>query len=437
MDIEGSDEDQDEIVQELDVYFAPDSAPQLHLLQFPGKRADDVDAIVEPVSARLKPRHNMLQLELPLPAAHQQSFHRTDTRRFDSQTIPVRTHLCLAQLVEASDGTGRQQLHLVPLQHVHQMRPNFAHVDAHDMFGDDDDDANAAAGGADDANQKNKPVTFQRKESERAALARMNTYAFQKASQDAEAWTELEVVSSKLQRQTLESKTVVVDGRASIWKSDVTTAGYVQTLNYGMSSSAATEAVGTGGAPTSTTAEKTFGNTAMNSRNRKVEMVSKLTTFLKTGSPIPFSILARQFPKSDGEHGDDPEPLLLEALSACAVLVRGNWCLHSKFLPRFGKIRTLLLLLLHEDGWIDRRKLWDQVYDGSKIHPNQLLALLQQIGKQRPGGHGWILQIADDDRFLREHPEIVTVHDEYWTRQRKRFRRELALYNKGMNDNDD
>lgn len=420
------DED-DEIVQELDVYFAPDAAPQLYLLQFPGKRADDVAAIVEPVAARLKPRHNMLQLDIPLPQAHQQSFQRTDTRRFDSQTVPVRTHMCLAQLVQASDGSDQQQLHLVPLEHIHQMRPNFSHVDAQDALGDDGDDADAAMASSakDDAAKTNKPVTFQRKESERAAQARMNTYAFQKASQDAEDWIDLQVVSSTLQRLKLEGNNVDTDTRSTIWQSDATTAKYLQTLNYGVSTSSDT-------AIAATTVENTE-TPDVNSKIHKVAVVSKLTTLLKTGSPIPFSILASQF----HNEANDAEPLLVEALNACAVLVRGNWCLHSKFLPRFGKIRTLLLLILQDDGWIDRRRLWHQVYRGStKIHPEQLLALLQQIGKQRPGGHGWILQVAADDNFSEDHLEIVQLHEEYWARQRKRFRRELALYNRGSNNDD-
>ena len=421
-------EEDDEIVQELDVYFAPDAAPQLYLLQFPGKRADDVAAIVEPMAARCKPRHNMLQLDLPLPQAHQQSFHRTDTRRFDSQTVPVRTHMCLAQVVTASDGSNQQQLHLVPLEHIHQMRPNFSHVDAQDTLGDDGDDADAAMASSsakDDAAKTNKPVTFQRKESERAAQARMNTFAFQKASQDAEDWIDLQVVSSVLQRLTLEGKNVDTDTLSTIWKSDATTAKYLQTLNYGMSTSTDT-------AIAASTVEQNE-KPDVNSKIHKLAAVAKLTTLLKTGSPIPFSILASQFPN------DAAAPVLLvEALNACAVLVQGNWCLHSKFLPRFGKIRTLLLLILHDYGWIDRRRLWDHVYSGSRrIHPDQLLALLQQIGKQRPGGHGWILQIAADDKFSEDHPEIVQLHETYWARQRQRFQRELKLYNRGSNNNVD
>ena len=418
------DED-DEIVQELDVYFAPDAAPQLYLLQFPGKRADDVDAIVEPVAARFKPRHNMLQLDLPLPQAHQQSFHRNDTRRFDSQTVPVRTHMCLAQVVMASDGSHQEQLHLVPLEHIRQMRPNFSHVDAQDAPDGEEADAAMVSSAKEEAARTNKPVTFQRKESERAAQARMNTYAFQKASQDAEAWVDLQIVSSELQRLTLEGKNV--DTRSTIWKSDATTAKYLQSLNYGMISSTATVV------PDTASAVESIERTDVNSKIYKVALVSKLTTLLNTGSPIPFSILASQFPNE----ADDAEPLLLEALNACAVLVRGNWCLHSKFLPRFGKIRTLLLLILQEDGWIDRRRLWDQVYsDRGKIHPDQLLAPLQQIGKQRPGGHGWILQIAADDNFSRIYPKTVQLHEQYWARQRQRFQRELALYNHGSNNGD-
>ena len=94
---------------------------------------------------------------------------------------------------------------------------------------------------------------------------------------------------------------------------------------------------------------------------------------------------------------------------------------------------------------IYRQRLWERVYASSaaataKINAEQLLALLQQIGKRattaaaqeaNDNNTGWVLQIADDDGFLQQHPEIVQLHADYWKRQRQRFQHELTLYDGG------
>jgi len=409
-------EEEDVVVREIDVYLSPHAAQQLHLLQYPGMAADN-NSYQPPLSARIKPRHNLLQLEHPLPDSMQTN--EMESRFFDSQTIPVQTHMCLGQLLTSED--GNKQLHLVPLQRIHQMRPSFQHVNISND-GDETPSTVVKQDPDDDSSTRNKPVTFQRKESERAVLARMSTYAFQKASQDTEAWVDLEVSNPKEQ---------LVDHQLperSIWeKQEVAEASqsYVQSLNY-LSSGTATIVHPAAIKPAPTT-------------NRKIDIVAKLTTLLKTGSPIPYSILQSQVAVEA-----DNEATLLSALNVCAVLVRGNWCLHSKFLPpRYRRERTFLLLLLQEKGVIHRQRLWERVYAPSaatttaRINAEQLLALLQQIGKrvttataqEASNNTGWVLQIADDDGFLQQHPETVQLHANYWKRQRQRFQHELTLYN--------
>jgi len=212
----------------------------------------------------------------------------------------------------------------------------------------------------------------------------------------------------------------------SIWKpAEQQQPSYVQTLNYVGSSNAAAAY------STNVNVKMEDDNDNSNTGHRKIDLVVQLTGILKTGSPVPFSILASSHDTTNAT------PLLLSCLNVCAVLVRGNWCLHSKFLPRFGRIRTFLLLLLVEDGVIDRRRVWERVYcssasnnsSSSSINPDQLLALLQQIGKRGPDG--WVLQVSDDAGFIENHPDTVALHADYWKRQRQRFQKELGLYNGG------
>ena len=177
-------------------------------------------------------------------------------------------------------------------------------------------------------------------------------------------------------------------------------------------------------------------------------VVARLTTLLLSGYPVPYSLIRAQFPP-DGV----PDDTLLKALSVCAVLVRGNFCLHSKFLavPKsLQKARTFVLLLLQMDeaggtggNTIERAKL-DRVFRG-QVSSVKLLALLRQVAKQqrqqvRPGQigsddssdfrHHWTLKVEDDlKNFKTRFPKHTSMHETYWKRQAARFEKELLLYN--------
>ena len=69
-------------------------------------------------------------------------------------------------------------LHLLPLTHINHMRPSFRHVDEQQEA----DDNIEAAEPAEEQSPEKKPVIFQRKESERTAMARKSSYAFKRAS---------------------------------------------------------------------------------------------------------------------------------------------------------------------------------------------------------------------------------------------------------------
>jgi hypothetical protein len=140
------------------------------------------------------------------------------------------------------------------------------------------------------------------------------------------------------------------------------------------------------------------------------------------GWPIPFSIIRPHF-------GDVIEPDLFTALSVSAVMIRGNFCLHSKYvaIPKaLQRARTFMLYLLQTEGIIQRSRL-DAVYkNNAKVRTEQLLALLQQICRQ--GTRGWTLKIEDDITFVVAHQDQAALHQQYWNRQVLRFSSELTLY---------
>jgi hypothetical protein len=151
--------------------------------------------------------------------------------------------------------------------------------------------------------------------------------------------------------------------------------------------------------------------------------VTRLTTLMVRGWPIPFSVIRPHFPETT-------EADLLTALSVSAVMIRGNFCLHSKYLavPKaLQRARTFMLYLLQTEGSIQRSRL-DAVYeDEPKVRTEQLLALLEQLC-QRGGTRGWTLKIEDDIGFVVGHQDQAALHQQYWNRQVTRFSTELTRY---------
>jgi len=450
-------------------------------------------------------------------------------RTFYSQTIPIQTHLCLGKLLRVDgDGGGgggggggssgttasdeKMSLHLVPLGHVSQMRPSFRHVDhaadrqfdgssysyphGCDSGGSAADLARSSSfeleqrmlaaadpsGAAAEVVVERKPVVFQRKESERAALARKSSYAYKKASEDSEPWRPLSVIvaasgtaagtasasddedddsdaeMATARREELDrvlcsepDQYVLHDERPAAPSSSseaAAAAAYVHSLNY---------------LPHHRT--KLLGNSAVIEAQQKQRqspdgkpkadltwIVSRLTRLMLTGYPIPYSVLrssllighdtnVRDIASADcgGWAGTTASALddetLLKALSACAVMVRGNFCLRSKFLPipkSLQRARTFVLLLLQQldattgDAAVQRRKL-DPVFDG-RVSSERLLALLGQVAKRGPDG-GWVLKVEDDVGFQERFPAHASKYNDYWKKQQTtRFKKELQIY---------
>jgi len=394
----------DEIAREIDVYLSPALYQKLYLLQYPLQQ----EPVRRPVIARMKPRHGLIELDHPLPnhTEREGQYTHMNERTFQSQTIPVQTHLCLGKMERVPNNTGAQSaLHLVPLGHISQMRPSFRHIDTangnHNQAGDDDD--------MDMVNEQKpkdkKPVLFQRKESERAAMARKSSYAFKKASEEAEEWLELEVCrpDTDSHRDILEQIKCPAKHQHVILPSKENTVSYVNSLNY-----------------ISLTEDPYHSLNGSDARS----VAARLTAIMSSGYPIPYSVLRKRF------RPEISDATLLQALSVCAVLVRGNFCLNSKFLtglPRaVQRARTLVLLLFETDGIIERKKLLHVYKDKEDVSPERLLFTLRQVAKQTV--IGWELKIQDDPVFLESFSEHAGLHEKYWERQAVRFKKEIIIY---------
>ena len=357
-------------------------------------------------------------------------YHHLTVRTFSSHTIPVSTHMAVGKLVvtdhESNGGDGdrrREELHLIPLSRITQMRPSFTHVDDAMSNTTSTTDDELKRERAEAAKMDRKPVGFQKKESERAALARKSSFAYKKSSEDEEMWQPLQVhlVKSVESREALlkvfcphpEQSLLTVSGKNEVnsGKNEANmnknlrawNGSYVQSLNY----LPLVQKKYAGEEPTDLTS-----------------VVTKLVGLMQQGWPIPYSLLRKQYTPSLVS-----DQTLFVALSSCAVNVRGNFVLQSRLLPLHPAVanaRTFILFLLQTMEVVHRSRL-DYVYNGdAEVTEEVILMLLEQVAQKSP--MGWKLKVDDDINFAKKYPDTMLTYLQFWASQLRRFGPLLERY---------
>jgi len=445
------------------------------LVQFPLRHQGQPMSI--PEEARIKTKHGILELEHSIPPAllgggrAMPDAIRIAQQKHVSHNIPVSTHMVLGKL-ESTVTVGndvtvetKTALHLVPLSHITQMRPSFSHIDEAMMQTDDQMQRDADAAAEEEERAKNtkkekKPLMFQKKESERAALARQNSYAYKKSLEDAEEWLPLTIQDSHTPKaqQVRDAilcpspHTILVDNTnttpstpASFTTTTATTepggtAGehedakvtngksqnhkspqemYIQSLNY---LPEAGDGVGA-----------SAGDDMQIEEGNLQHVTGKITKLLHLGWPVPYSVIRSHFSPTTVTDQD-----LIKALSCSAVMVRGNFVLQSHLTPYvnqplIAQARTYILFLFQTLGYVQRFRL-DRVYEGvTGMSSEILLMLLQEVGVKCE--NGWKFKLEDDVTFYQAFEEQAQMHINYWERQKEGYEPNMKLYNEATYDN--
>lgn len=393
--------DDDEIVREIDVFLCPETFKQLFLLQYPLQ----YELVAPTIAARIKPRHNCLEIDHPLPNGIERDGKFDMTHRtYQSQPIPIQTHLCIGKM--KIDEKRNSSLHLVPLTHITQMRPSFKHVD--DAYEDPRvrerklEEAEARA-------TEKKPLAFKRKESERAQIARLSSYAYKKQSEESEEWYDLKIQENQSTSwHSCMKKIIGTDPTQYVLNENCDETSYIRSLNY-LSTS--------------------LPNVVQYCGSDMRSIASYVATLMRLGCPIPFSLIRLKI------GSDILDETLLDAMNSCSVLVRGNFCLQSKFLnldDALKPIRTFILLLLDLEGFVDRSKVSCIFKNNRQLTPEKLLRILEMVSKRNRSKNdnrrGWIPKIEDDTDFITNHPIVKRQHHEYWKKQKQRFAQQLNAY---------
>eukprot|EP00571_Detonula_confervacea_P005505 CAMPEP_0172319224 /NCGR_PEP_ID=MMETSP1058-20130122/37098_1 /TAXON_ID=83371 /ORGANISM="Detonula confervacea, Strain CCMP 353" /LENGTH=536 /DNA_ID=CAMNT_0013034223 /DNA_START=68 /DNA_END=1678 /DNA_ORIENTATION=+ len=499
-DLYEDDDDDDPVVRTIDVFISPALTNSLHLLQFPIQPVNRLNVSKReqsntPTEAKFRPKHNMLELDYPIPPSAQAGNRQlTDKmclsqRTFTSNAVAPVTHMALAKFNR--DGT---RLNVVPMQkHVFQMRPSFEHL--HD---EEDDDPTSTVAAAEEKLEgtksagRQRPIMYQKKETERSANARRNSYAYHRANQESEEWIELDVHGSEGKWSSLKKEKmgeIKCKNRenelklAKNAKSVEGDGGYVKSMNYldsytGRSSGEAFVENLSDWTPSAVSvinensadgddlamgeegddvemADEVTSSTAPSigaTEQATAELASKLAILLQTGNGtmIPYRVLRSRFLVNNVS-----DEMLTMALSSCAVLVRGNFSLKSnlaKFLSASGggegrkklmrELRDLILLLLNMHGMVQRERLtWaysakaerSTSYDA--INADTITFVLQTVAKK--SDDCWVAKVEDDEEFAADFPKIAACHGIYWIKKKEMLVDLIELYENAQPDDDE
>ena len=311
---------------------------------------------------------------------------------------------------------------------------------------------------------------FQKKENEWAAKARKNSYAYKRASEESEDWIPLEVHGNTqdgrwtpFKKEVMKKASCPDRGKdLQLSRGAASNEAYVRSLNYLDSVASASFA-----SPLKedlsdwvpTNAESNIAETTLEdefqdfesavttapvvgaTEKAAAELAAKLAVLLQNGdgTMIPYPVIRSRF-NADAVSDE----ILTMALSSCAVLVRGNFCLKSsiaQFINAGGtaskrgralrELRDLILLLLNMHGMVQRERLI-RVYAEREdeceiITPDTITFFLQTVAK-RSSDHCWHPKVEDDEKFAAMFPEVAAFHGVYWVKKKEKMKKLVELY---------
>ena len=456
-DDDGIYDEDDEIIREIDVYISPELANTMHLIQFPlqpashsvinipksasEKQRKQQQSVLrsqqppQPISARIKPENAILELGYKVPSSSFSSQRQIPAplslseRTFASNNIPILTHMAMGLF----DNTN-SKLDLIPLHRIMQMRPSFAHVDA--LFQNEDDDTEALEKAKktkeEEAKKLSQPILFKKSESERAAMQRRSSYAFKKANVEAEEWIDLDVhgVGSLARKETIKRAHCPREKRDTnleFLKSGKIggNAGYVRSLNY-LPSTVIEDAV-----EDFIIDEHEIVVDGGGELEWKKDLTTRVAALLQErgGMPVPYVVLRSRFQPSI------PDVELIDAISASAVLVRGNFMLKSSLMAlsnvHVENARDVILILMIKYGIVQRAKLFkafQRAEDDASvmITLNVINSLLELMGKKTRNGIE--MKLDDDLTFEIQFTQTAETHALYWEQRELTLRKYVRLY---------
>lgn len=431
-----SEDDDDTVVQEVDVYISKALAENLYLLQYPQRSVGRSYNEEQCVAARVKPKQQKVELEFALNTtdpsydsvrgeqfaanADTSSSRSGDQKPFFESSRMDKQILTSVKSSSAAEnyavGVLRPgELHLSPLSAIVQMMPTFPYLDQSDA------NARAAEAATEEEEEVDEPkavtVRFAQQETDRSKRAREKSFRFMQQKQESEPWVEASFHNFGSERSGVE-RSMLVCPQMDRDESELpkTIQDYFKDLILEKPSSQGPGQASQ--AKQSTDSKPSFkipqevsmhalSNLPLQDHIKAVLVSAKVIDFAKLMSVLP--------PKSDPTS-------VVRFLQQVAVLIQGCWVVKSEvlypkdsFSPRTGvpaetmcRARDFLLYLYTQSRHVTQTKFAETV----RLFPEDVKVLLKEIAKPTP--NGWEFLLPCDRDFISKYPDVVQRQQMLW-----------------------
>lgn len=416
-----SQDDDDEVVQELDVYISKALANSLYLLQYPHQPFGSIINEEQCVSARVKPKQHKVELEFALDTRNS-SYDRLRGEqlaanadgggdRSSGQKQTFNSSMMDKQLLTSTKSSSSAEayavgilrpgeLHLSPVSAVLQMNPSFPYLDQSDKK------AKAAEAAMEEDEEVDEPkavtVRFAHQETDRAKRAREKSFRFIHQKQESEPWVEATFHNFGTELSGVE-RAMLICPQMDRDESELpkTLPDYFKDL-----------VVDDADTKTSTKGSREvsmhmLSKLPVQDQIKAVLMSAKVTNFAKLMAALP--------PKLDTAS-------VVRFLQQVALLVQGCWVVKSdvlypkdSFSPKTGvpaetmsRARDFLMFLFTQSRVVVQTKFSDTV----KLPVLDVKTLLEDMAKPTPDG--WEFMLPYDRDFVLRYPDVVQRQKMLW-----------------------
>jgi Sin-like protein conserved region. len=159
------------------------------------------------------------------------------------------------------------------------------------------------------------------------------------------------------------------------------------------------------------------------------ELAARVATLLqkRQGVPVSYAVIRSRFHPSISDHA------LIQAISANASLVRGNFVMKSSLMPLsvpVANARDVILILMIKYGFVQRHlllKTFEKSGEESVIVTAHVLNSLLEMVAQKTM-NGMEMKLEDDMTFETEFHAIARLHEMYWNKREKELQKYMDLY---------
>ncbi|XP_031623185.1 DNA-directed RNA polymerase III subunit RPC5 [Contarinia nasturtii] len=421
----------DEIIDEIPVYFSKQLADNLYVLQYPTRKSNENknDAVI--MNSFVKPINQEIKLELKLDTAsrHYDAFKGEQLaiaadgkdrgeRMYNSGTMDYQTFVSSKSIdnpkryvVGYMDNYNKKgkQMHLSLVNGIIQMRPSFSHFDKSESRRIAEQKAEQESD-VEEEEPKHVTVKFARTETDRSRKAREKSFNYLLKKSEDEPWCETVWCSQDSHQAAME--------REKLFSTQDESTGHALSLP-------ANDYV-----DILIPAERDFSNADISGASTVCSM-SKLRTFplidqvryiLKDAKVVSYDRLSEIINQNIY---DDAK--IRGALTSVGIMIHGNWVVQSDVIypPKtvsstngvsaelMCRARDYIIYQFHRNEFIDRTK----ISTVTQVPPEEVKELLQTIAKW-DGKNGWqLLQppvATTNTRSESWYKEVETRQDNFW-----------------------